>query len=364
MAFSFFESAACAKICGCGDTRGPDAGGHDEPGCGHHRRRIGMGLASRPTPRGERQSSRAARPRRRRGDRTRPRTCAASGSQRSGSQVDVTDRAAVDDAHGRGAQRVRTDRDHGHQRRVRRVLGPFTDITPEAWERMLAVNLTGTFHCLQAAIPDMLAGGWGRIVTISSSSAQSGAARMAHYVASKGGVVGLDEGVGRRVRAQRHHRQHDPARLHRHADGAPRPKRAATCRASTRSRPALRYAAPEHRTTSRPRARSSAPTTPATSPGQMHRRERRLVPVSEMPSRRVSRRCPADDWGDDVRAALATGLLRRSRGTLPVATGPDADPVPNVRSPRSCTTPRSPGRSSRTTTCLLRTQRSNRDCAS
>jgi NAD(P)-dependent dehydrogenase (short-subunit alcohol dehydrogenase family) len=71
----------------------------------------------------------------------------------------------------------------------------FTDITPEAWNRMIAVNLTGTFHCLQAAVPDMLAGGWGRIVTISSSSAQSGAARMAHYVASKGGVVGLTKAL-------------------------------------------------------------------------------------------------------------------------------------------------------------------------
>ena len=58
----------------------------------------------------------------------------------------------------------------------------FTDITIEAWDRMLAVNLTGTFHCLQSAIPDMVAAGWGRIVTISSSSAQSGAARMAHYI--------------------------------------------------------------------------------------------------------------------------------------------------------------------------------------
>ena len=60
---------------------------------------------------------------------------------------------------------------------------------------MLAVNLTGTFHCLQAAVPDMLAAGWGRIVTISSSSAQSGAARMAHYVASKGGVIGLTKAL-------------------------------------------------------------------------------------------------------------------------------------------------------------------------
>jgi len=39
---------------------------------------------------------------------------------------------------------------------------------------MLDVNLTGTFHCCQVALPDMVAAGWGRIVTISSSSAQRG----------------------------------------------------------------------------------------------------------------------------------------------------------------------------------------------
>jgi NAD(P)-dependent dehydrogenase (short-subunit alcohol dehydrogenase family) len=68
---------------------------------------------------------------------------------------------------------------------------PFVDITVEDWERVLAVNLTGTFHCLQLAVPDMIAGGWGRIVTISSSSAQSGSRTQAHYSASKGGVVVL-----------------------------------------------------------------------------------------------------------------------------------------------------------------------------
>ncbi len=71
------------------------------------------------------------------------------------------------------------------------------DITPEKWDRILAVNLTGTFVCMQLAVPDMLAGGWGRIVTISSSSAQSGAPRMAHYVASKGGVIGLTKAFAR-----------------------------------------------------------------------------------------------------------------------------------------------------------------------
>ena len=71
------------------------------------------------------------------------------------------------------------------------------DITPEKWERILAVNLTGTFTCAQAAIPDMIEAGWGRIVTISSSSAQSGAPRMAHYAASKGGVISLTKSLAR-----------------------------------------------------------------------------------------------------------------------------------------------------------------------
>jgi 2-hydroxycyclohexanecarboxyl-CoA dehydrogenase len=76
---------------------------------------------------------------------------------------------------------------------------PITDITPEKWDRVLAVNLTGTFTCLQLAVPDMIEAGWGRIVTISSSSAQSGAANMAHYVASKGGVIGLTKAFAREL---------------------------------------------------------------------------------------------------------------------------------------------------------------------
>ncbi len=72
---------------------------------------------------------------------------------------------------------------------------PFLEITQEKWDHILAVNLTGTFNCIQAAVPDMLASGWGRIVTISSSSAQSGAPNMAHYVASKGGVIALTKAL-------------------------------------------------------------------------------------------------------------------------------------------------------------------------
>jgi 2-hydroxycyclohexanecarboxyl-CoA dehydrogenase len=73
------------------------------------------------------------------------------------------------------------------------------DITPDTWGRILAVNLTGTFACIQAALPDMIDAGWGRIVTISSSSAQSGAPYMAHYSASKGGVIGLTKALAREL---------------------------------------------------------------------------------------------------------------------------------------------------------------------
>ena len=87
-------------------------------------------------------------------------------------EIDVADRASVD----RAFAQIRSD------------LGPVEilvtsagiesfdavlDITAEKWDRIIAVNLTGTFTCVQAALPDMLAAGWGRIVTISSSSAQS-----------------------------------------------------------------------------------------------------------------------------------------------------------------------------------------------
>ncbi|MEV7983137.1 SDR family NAD(P)-dependent oxidoreductase [Streptomyces sp. NPDC086519] len=68
---------------------------------------------------------------------------------------------------------------------------PFTGISEAAWDRMIGVNLKGPFLVTRELVPDMLAAGWGRIVNISSSSAQTGAPAMAHYAASKGGVIGL-----------------------------------------------------------------------------------------------------------------------------------------------------------------------------
>ncbi len=96
---------------------------------------------------------------------------------------------------------------------------PVLDITPEKWNAIIGVNLTGTFACVQAALPDMLAAGWGRIVTIASSSAQSGAPNMTHYAASKGGVISLTKALAVELARRWHHREHDHAERRRHPDG-------------------------------------------------------------------------------------------------------------------------------------------------
>lgn len=66
---------------------------------------------------------------------------------------------------------------------------PFEQITDEDWDRTMEINLKGAFIVTQVVLPDMKEAGWGRIVNISSSSAQSGTANMVHYSASKGGMI-------------------------------------------------------------------------------------------------------------------------------------------------------------------------------
>jgi 2-hydroxycyclohexanecarboxyl-CoA dehydrogenase len=129
--------------------------------------------------------------------------------------------AAVEELRAGGAEAVAVEMDVAERpsvdaafAKVRSELGPITilvtsagieafdsllDISEERWSQVIGVNLTGTFWCVQAVVPDMLQAGWGRIVTISSSSAQSGAPKMAHYAASKGGVIGLTKALAREL---------------------------------------------------------------------------------------------------------------------------------------------------------------------
>ena len=68
---------------------------------------------------------------------------------------------------------------------------PFLAITEENWDNIMTVNLKGIYNVTQSVVPDMLAAGWGRIITLSALGAQIGAANMVHYTASKGAVIAL-----------------------------------------------------------------------------------------------------------------------------------------------------------------------------
>jgi NAD(P)-dependent dehydrogenase (short-subunit alcohol dehydrogenase family) len=71
------------------------------------------------------------------------------------------------------------------------VLVPMTDYPPDIWNRVLAVNLSGVFHCMRAELPIMAKQGGGAIVNMASILGTVGFAGAAAYVAAKHGVIGL-----------------------------------------------------------------------------------------------------------------------------------------------------------------------------
>ena len=71
------------------------------------------------------------------------------------------------------------------------VSAPFLKTDAALFERMIAVNLMGVFHCTQAALPDMLAEKFGRVINVASTAALVGYAYVSAYVAAKHGVLGL-----------------------------------------------------------------------------------------------------------------------------------------------------------------------------
>jgi NAD(P)-dependent dehydrogenase (short-subunit alcohol dehydrogenase family) len=74
---------------------------------------------------------------------------------------------------------------------------PFTEITDEDWDRVLAVNLKGVFVCSQEVLPAMRSRGSGRIVNMASSGGQLGGTLAPHYAASKAGVISLTRSLAR-----------------------------------------------------------------------------------------------------------------------------------------------------------------------
>jgi NAD(P)-dependent dehydrogenase (short-subunit alcohol dehydrogenase family) len=76
---------------------------------------------------------------------------------------------------------------------------PVQKITPLEWERVMAVNATGTFLCIREFLPAMLTHGWGRIVNVASVAGLEGGKYIAHYSAAKHAVIGLTRSVALEV---------------------------------------------------------------------------------------------------------------------------------------------------------------------
>jgi NAD(P)-dependent dehydrogenase (short-subunit alcohol dehydrogenase family) len=79
------------------------------------------------------------------------------------------------------------------------ISAPITKRDDALWDRLLAVNLSGTYFGIQAALPDMFQGGFGRIVNIASTAGLTGYPYVAAYCAAKHGVIGLTRAVAREV---------------------------------------------------------------------------------------------------------------------------------------------------------------------
>lgn len=73
------------------------------------------------------------------------------------------------------------------------------ELKPEDWRRVIEINLTGTYLCCHAVVPEMLKNGYGRIVNMASVAGKEGNPNAAHYSASKAGVIALTKSLGKEL---------------------------------------------------------------------------------------------------------------------------------------------------------------------
>ncbi len=76
---------------------------------------------------------------------------------------------------------------------------PFDQIPLDEWNKVMHVNITGTYLSIRAVLPVMKSAGWGRIITISSNSVRKGVTNYLHYVTSKAAIIGMTNAIAREV---------------------------------------------------------------------------------------------------------------------------------------------------------------------
>ncbi len=111
--------------------------------------------------------------------------------------VDVSDWASVEAAAGATAEALGPVDVLVTSAGIAGSNGKVVDYDPSEWRRVIEVNLTGTFLCCRAVLPQMQDQGYGRIVTIASIAGKEGNPNAAAYSASKAGVIALTKSLGK-----------------------------------------------------------------------------------------------------------------------------------------------------------------------
>ncbi len=81
---------------------------------------------------------------------------------------------------------------------VRREI-PFTEMTFDEWRQVMAISLDGSFHCVKAVLPGMIAGGGGNIITLAGDTALNGAVGKVHSSSAKSGLAGMTRALAREL---------------------------------------------------------------------------------------------------------------------------------------------------------------------
>lgn len=109
--------------------------------------------------------------------------------------VDVADAGAVSGAVERCARELGPADILVNNAGIVNNIARIEDMSPEAWSRELAVNLSGAFHCVRAAVPEMARRGWGRVINIASVAALQPGLGQPAYTASKAGLVAFTRAI-------------------------------------------------------------------------------------------------------------------------------------------------------------------------
>ena len=114
-------------------------------------------------------------------------------------RVDVADRVSVERAFAATLQRLPRIHILVNNAGVNGPVAPVWDYPPEAWDRVLAVDLTGVFHCCRTVAPHMREHRYGRLINVSSIVGKEGTAGIAAYAAAKAGVIGFTKSIAREL---------------------------------------------------------------------------------------------------------------------------------------------------------------------